>query len=296
MRALDAAFAAHIASGETSLCTCWRLIRSDGVVLGFTDHDATLGFGGTVFEPAVGGDGSELAAKLGGATDTSELVAVLTSAAIGEDDIRLGRYDKAEVETWRVSWRDSEVRHLLRRDVIGEITLEDQVFRAELRSAQAGLNRKQGRFYQGLCGTSLGLPSCGINLDDPAYKSAGSVLAFVGASRLRVSGVSSFAADWFAFGKLVWTSGQKSGLCDRVAAQGRDAGGDWLDLDADLSNWIAPGDGFTLTAGCDRLFSTCRLRFGNAVNFRGFPHIPGSDFVLTYPKEGDALNGAALVK
>lgn len=296
MRLLDAAFAAHVASGETTLCSCWRLIRSDGVVLGFTDHDATLVFDGTTFVPATGGDGGELAAKLGGATDTSELLAVLSSAAITEDDIRLGRYDKTEVETFRVNWRDPSVRHLLRRDTIGEITLEDQVFRAELRSAQAGLNRKKGRFYQALCGTSLGLAPCGIDLGDPAFKTTGSVLSVEGASRLRVSGVSSFAADWFAFGTLIWTSGQKSGLIERVAAEGRDSAGDWLDLDADISDWIAPGDGFTLTAGCDRLFSTCRDRFGNSVNFRGFPHIPGNDFVLTYPKQGDALNGAALVR
>ena len=29
-------------------------------------------------------------------------------------------------------------------------------------------------------------------------------------------------------------------------------------------------------------------------NFRGFPHIPGNDFVLRYPRQGDALNGAPL--
>ncbi len=169
MRTLDSAFAAHIASGETTLCSCWRLTRSDAVVLGFTDHDQTLSFDGTTFEPATGGDGSELASKLGGATDTSELMAVLSSAAITEDDIRLGRYDEAEIETFRVNWRDPETRHLLRRDRIGEITLEDQVFRAELRSAQIGLNRKQGRTYQALCGTRLGTSACGIDLNDPDF-------------------------------------------------------------------------------------------------------------------------------
>ena len=46
--------------------------------------------------------------------------------------------------------------------------------------------------------------------------------------------------------------------------------------------------------GCDRALATCRDRFGNVANFRGFPHIPGNDFVLRYPRSGDALNGAAL--
>ncbi len=296
MRALDTGFAEHIAGCATTLCTCWRLTRTDGTVLGFTDHDAVLSFDGTSFEPASGGDSSDGTVKLGGATDTTDLVAVLTSEAISENDIRLGRYDRAVVQTYRVNWRDPEMRHLMRRDRIGEITLEDQVFRAELRSAQADLNRRQGRYYQALCSTRLGMAACGIDANDPAYRAAGAVLSVEGTRRLRVSGISGFAVGWFSFGRLTWSSGNKIDLGDSVATHGRDSEGDWFDLDNEISEWVASGDTFAVTAGCDRLFSTCRDRFGNSVNFRGFPHIPGNDFVLSYPKQGDALNGAPLVR
>ncbi len=296
MRALDPDFATHVESGSTTLCNCWRLERRDGLVLGFTDHDVTIGIDDCVCVPATGGDTSEAMAKTGGATDTTDLVAVLQSAAITEDDIRLGRFDGALVETWRVNWRDPRVRHLLRRDRIGEITLEDHLFRAELRSAQADLNRKQGRYYQALCGTRLGTTACGIDLDDPAYVATGSVTAVEGTRRIRIDGVSAFAAGWFSFGKLSWSTGNKAGLIDTIASHGRDSVGDTFDLDSEVAEWVAPGDAFTVTAGCDRTFSMCRDRFANAVSFRGFPHIPGADFVLTYPKQGSALNGAPLVR
>ena len=52
----------------------------------------------------------------------------------------------------------------------------------------------------------------------------------------------------------------------------------------------------TLTAGCDRRFASCAVKFANTVNFRGFPHIPGSDFVLGYPKAASVLNGEPLVR
>ena len=39
------------------------------------------------------------------------------------------------------------------------------------------------------------------------------------------------------------------------------------------------GDTFTVTAGCDKQFATCQAKFANAVNFRGFPHMPGNDFI-----------------
>lgn len=34
---------------------------------------------------------------------------------------------------------------------------------------------------------------------------------------------------------------------------------------------------------CDQRFETCRDTFANTENFRGFPHIPGNDFVLAGP-------------
>ena len=51
---------------------------------------------------------------------------------------------------------------------------------------------------------------------------------------------------------------------------------------------IAAGDTFAVTAGCDKRFATCRDRFANAVNFRGFPHIPGNDFVVQLSGPGRA--------
>ena len=49
MKALLPELAAHLASGTTTLCWCWRLARRDGVVMGFTDHDKALTFDGTTY-------------------------------------------------------------------------------------------------------------------------------------------------------------------------------------------------------------------------------------------------------
>jgi uncharacterized phage protein (TIGR02218 family) len=58
---------------------------------------------------------------------------------------------------------------------------------------------------------------------------------------------------------------------------------------------IAAGDTFTVTAGCDKRFSTCRERFDNALNFRGFPHMPGNDFALSYARAGDHNDGGPVI-
>ena len=38
-----------------------------------------------------------------------------------------------------------------------------------------------------------------------------------------------------------------------------------------------------LREGCDKRFATCVSRFANGVNFRGEPHLPGTDLLTRYP-------------
>ena len=57
---------------------------------------------------------------------------------------------------------------------------------------------------------------------------------------------------------------------------------------------IGVADGFVIRAGCNKRLETCRDRFANALNFRGFPNIPGQDAVLRYAAKGDANQGVVL--
>jgi uncharacterized phage protein (TIGR02218 family) len=55
---------------------------------------------------------------------------------------------------------------------------------------------------------------------------------------------------------------------------------------------ISAGDTFIVTPGCDKRFTTCQAKFANAVNFRGFPHMPGNDFITAVARPGDPANDA----
>ncbi|HEU0222188.1 MAG TPA: phage BR0599 family protein [Paracoccaceae bacterium] len=67
-----------------------------------------------------------------------------------------------------------------------------------------------------------------------------------------------------------------------------------LELFAPPARPIEPGAGFVARAGCDKQFATCKAKFANALNFRGFPHMPGDDVVMRYPNRGDANSGRVL--
>ena len=47
-------FQSHLKSGHTTLARCWQVVRNDGEILGFTDHDQDLAFADTVFKADTG--------------------------------------------------------------------------------------------------------------------------------------------------------------------------------------------------------------------------------------------------
>jgi uncharacterized phage protein (TIGR02218 family) len=219
---------------------------------------------------------------------------VLSSDTITETDILDGRWDNAAVEVWRVNWTDVAERVLMRRGAIGQVRRGKLAFVAEVRSLAHLLNQTVGRTFQYACDAQLGDARCRVDLDDPAFRAAGAVTTLVGDRGFAASGLAGFAAGWFALGRLSWTSGANAGRTADVAAHNVSGGVRRLALLEAPVRPIAVGDDFSVVAGCDKRLETCRSRFGNVVNFRGFPHIPGQDTVIRYPNRGDANAGEVL--
>jgi uncharacterized phage protein (TIGR02218 family) len=115
-----------------------------------------------------------------------------------------------------------------------------------------------------------------------------------GNQRLRVQAAELAQAGLFTRGRLDFTSGQNAGA--RVMIKEHRAGG-MLTLWQEMPLPIALGDTLRLVAGCDKRFETCRARFANALNFRGFPFIPDPNFVVSYARSGEGMHqGRPLVR
>ncbi|PRY23538.1 putative phage protein (TIGR02218 family) [Aliiruegeria haliotis] len=294
MKALGTALQAHLDDGTTTLAWCWRITRSDGVVLGFTDHDRDLAFDGTGFEPESGFAASEVRSASDLSVDAQDAEGVLSSDRITETDIRDGRWDNADVEVWRVNWANTSQRVLMRRGAIGQIRRGRLAFVAEVRSLAHLLGQNVGRSFQATCDAVVGDSRCGVDLDDPAYRSAGVVTGISLDRAFTASGIGSFEAGWFTFGTVEWTSGANAGRRAEVSGHGLDGGDASVSLLEAPVLQIAEGDGFVIRAGCDKRVATCADRFANAVNFRGFPHIPGQDTILRYATSDGGHDGSVL--
>jgi len=294
MKSLSTGFQAHLDSGTTTLAWCWRLTRNDGAIFGFTDHDRPLTFDGTTFEPESGFTASEIRAGSDLSVDAQEAEGVLTSTTITETDILDGCWDNATVEIWRVNWADPTSRTLLRRVAIGQVRRGRLQFVAAMRSLAHVLGQTLGRTFQASCDAALGDARCGVDLNAPAFKGSGTVVSLSGDRGFAVSGLSSFAEGWFALGTLQWLTGANTGRNAEVLGHAISGADVIITLLEAPVRPIETGNTFNIFAGCDKRFETCQARFANAVNFRGFPHIPGQDTIIRYAAKGDANAGSIL--
>jgi uncharacterized phage protein (TIGR02218 family) len=279
VKSISPELAAHLASGTTTLCWCWRIARRDATILGFTDHDNSIAFDGTTYEAASGFTASDITDGVGLSVDNLEVTGALSSATLTEDDLAAGRYDDARIAIYRVNWADPSQRVLMRSGSIGEVRRTGATFTAELRGLAHYLQQPIGRLIQQTCDADLGDARCTIDLTSPSFRGMGTIVAAKSARVFTVNGIESFETRFFSRGLFTFTSGASSGLKIEIKAHTKLASSIEIELWAEAEGPPAAGDTFIVTAGCDKRFETCKSRFSNTINFRGFPSIPGIQFL-----------------
>lgn len=85
-----------------------------------------------------------------------------------------------------------------------------------------------------------------------------------------------YAIGYFTYGVVKWITGANAGLSMEVKSFSPGS----VTLGMPMPHPIAVGDTYTITAGCDKQFGTCRDRWHNIIHFRGQPYIPGPDAIL----------------
>ncbi len=289
------ALRAHLAGRATTIARCFAVTRKDGLVMGFTDHDRDLAFDGVTFRADTGLTAKALQMGTGLAVDNSEALGALRSDAITEEDILAGRYDGAEVRAWIVNWADVTERALQFRGSIGEVSRKGGAFSAELRGLSEKLNQPQGRIYHARCSAVLGDADCRFDLNLPGYSDQRPVEAVTGARVFSFQSFGGFEDRFFEKGRFRVMSGRAAGLVGMIKNDRlTDGTARTIELWQALGIEPAPGDLLRIEAGCDKDEATCRLKFANFVNFRGFPAIPGEDWLMAFPSTGSVNDGGSL--
>ncbi|MEM9426698.1 MAG: DUF2163 domain-containing protein [Pseudomonadota bacterium] len=284
----------HLASGTTTVCRAWAVTRRDGVVLGFTDHDHAFSFEGITFAASSGLTARAVEQTTGLAVDNSEAVGALSDASIREDDLCAGAFDGAEVQSWLVNWQDVSERSLVFRGALGEVERQGNGFRAELRGLAEAINQSQGRVYQRPCSAVLGDALCRVDLAAPGHSIEVTVLDTSGDAEFVIPRQTGVPDKWFQHGQVVVLNGAAAGQVGVIKRDRERDAGRIIEVWERFSGGPQAGDEIRVVAGCDKRVETCREKFGNLLNFRGFPSIPGEDWLVSYPVSAGNNDGGSL--
>jgi uncharacterized phage protein (TIGR02218 family) len=287
---------AHLATGTTTTCRCWGVTRTDGVFLGFTDHDRDLTFDDRTYRAATGLSARALQMGTGLSVDNSEAMGALTSAAISEADIAAGRFDGAEILCWMVNWADPSARMLLFRGRFGEVVRQAGAFSVELRGLSDALNQMGGQVYVKTCTAVLGDARCRFDLDQAGFSVEVPLAGRDAQGRYLFDQLPETEEHWFERGRIVVLNGLAAGQVGLVKFDQTIASQRTVELWSKFATDPAPGDLIRLEAGCDKVSTTCQKKFNNFLNFRGFPQLPGEDWLTSYPVSSSVNDGGSLVR
>lgn len=173
-KSVSSGLVTHMDLSSTTLCTCWKLVRDDGTILTFTDHDEQLSFdadglGVLTYLPNASFSRSAVSTVDNLKVDEVDIAGVFDSSSITESDLLAGKYDDAEVKIFIVNWADpTQGLVKLRRGFLGEIEMDDFGYTAELLGLALPLQRNIVELVSPRCLAELGDSRCQVDLEPSA--------------------------------------------------------------------------------------------------------------------------------
>jgi uncharacterized phage protein (TIGR02218 family) len=255
----------------------WRLERRDGVTLGITSHDKDVLFDGLLHRSSPGMVPSSILESTGLDTDGLQVKGALSSDVITEADINAGRWDLASVSIYMFDWTNPDLgKRILASGELGEISFSNQGFEADLRGLTFCLDRDVVPLTTPGCRASFCDAACGLNLRRFSHEVT---VQSVADAQVVFQNPQPISAGALSYGYLQWLQGDNSGLTADILRNGIS--------DVTLVNRpaypVLSGTRAIVYEGCDKRLATCATRFGNGINFRGEPYLPGNDLLTRYP-------------
>jgi uncharacterized phage protein (TIGR02218 family) len=289
--------AEHWNGSEVTPIVIATILYRDGSSQRFCGWSADVTFENMTYKATSDLSLSALSTSLGAGVDNAQVSGSVDSTGISLPLIDSGSLNFASYEISLIDLEKlSAGKRILLTGTVGDIEESYPDFVAKLRSLTSGMKNSSSDLSSKTCTCfRLGDLRCKVNFmtgtvpgrGNRAIRSIRNVTAAISTRVLRVSGESA-PNDFFTFGHLKFLSGANEGLEFDIKAHESEAGSvAKITLRQEVPFVIASGDEVQLLAGCNkklryesndeaRIGSTCQ-QFGNQINFRGQPFIPGED-------------------
>ena len=280
-RAIPSALAALLAAEDVATAEILLLEARDGTIATFTTWDETVsadlnGEGDQDFTEGMVLSAITLAAGM----DAS--FAEIDGAVGGQMtalDVEGGKWGNALAWLALISPGEDGFAPLL-HGLVKDSRVEGERWIIEIRNQADRFNEVVGDQTGPLCRAEFGDARCGYAV--PSY--AATVTAGTSAMRFTVSTVATHADGFFDFGDATFTSGDLAGLplADIFGWTSPGASAGVVTLIEPLPRAPQVGDTLDLRPGCAKTRAAC-MAYGNILNMRAEPDLPGTDQVLRYP-------------
>lgn len=260
-----------------TIATCFKIELKDGRVFGFTTHSRDIKFieedliyKSSSFTPTASSKSSQMN------VDNMDCQLLIDNIDIKKEDIEKGLWDNANVYIFRINWMlkpysYNNVDKIVNGN-IGEVEKHKNAFKTEFRSMTQYLQNNIIDDTKSTCNAFFGDNRCKVNKDE--YTFTGQIINIISDTEVITSELQK-QTDYFNYGIIEFTSGNAKGI--KAEIKQNIGPTNKIELQLPLNYVLSIGDNFKITAGCNKNKDTCKNKFNNLLNFRGFSFIPGMD-------------------
>ena len=257
----------------TTIAICFKVTLANGAVMGFADHAHNLKIKDICYSASFGMSSSAIESSASMNSDTLSISCILNSDCINKNDILNGMYDGAYVEIFAINYLQPDIGDIvLKTGFINEITIKNNKFDAEIRSLAQNFSTSICRVYSPTCRAKFADASCAI--DKQKYAIKAKVLKALDRFRLRIKLMDKAPELLLSIGEVRIVQDHRA-----FAIRSFNAADGVVTLLEAVPSCIKPNNKISIYPGCDKHLRTCSDVYGNILNFRGEPHVPGVDEV-----------------
>ncbi|MGN7661622.1 MAG: DUF2163 domain-containing protein [Anaplasma sp.] len=262
----------HISQEIITTAHCCKLTLKDKTVIGLTDCDSDLNFGNILYRS---GNGINLSHVCDSSEVSVAYVEVIMGSLIAQEGMSAESFDHATAEIFLVNYENlSQGKMVLFSGTIAEFTTCDDRVKLTLEGVKHALLNRVGELFSPHCRAKLCDSRCGLAKERFTFQ--GSIERVVGHLTFEDTKLP-HKDGYYKYGVITFSKSGNRGVSIDV----RDHREYTVHLVKPAPHPLLAGDTYSITAGCDKNFSTCRTKFDNVSNFRGEPHVP--DLHSIYP-------------
>lgn len=266
-------------------CHLFEITRADNQVFRFTDFSSLLEIGGNTYHPNSGINPTATSAKLNEDRDNITFASIV-SDLITEADLLSGAWNNAFLTVKVYNWR-SYTQRILFSGYLGELTVGYEVdsvrrFSFESLGVQNKLARKWSQKTSYLCRHSFGDQTLGSCRYDFSHLIVNTSVTSVGSNGSLSLSVNLDASKQYyeKYGYILFTTGKNKGSRGLI----KSVNGTQIVFWHGLPYRPSIGDAVQVYPGCEKSTEFCSQKYGNIVNYGGFPLLPGYDILSTIKK------------